>query len=198
MPEVLSSHLAPGFIRLRYTGSTIPHNQIIPIKPASPMVAGVNPTLLTSGGGEVPFSEAIQTYWTDAFADSFSGVTVPGFAEIYAVDPDTGIRTFIFAVSVTGIGTSGDEQVPLVEGIWFFKTTAGKPLKVYAMEGTYGADVRNIGSVPADGRQAMVDYITSNDNIFYGRTDAWPLVFLSFTSKENDVLRRRALVTGTL
>lgn len=194
----LSSHLAPGFIRLRYTGFTVPHNQIIPIKPAAPMVPGVDPTLETAGGGEVLFSAAIQNYWDVGFKPSFDAATVPGFAEIYAVDPDTGIRTYIYAVIVTGEGSGITANTPLVEGVWVFKTTAGRPLKVYAMEGTYAADVRNIGDVPDDGRQDMVDYILSDDNIFYGRTDAWPLVFMSFTSKENDVLRRRALVTGTL
>lgn len=192
----LRSALAPGFIRFRYTGATIPHNQTIPIKPAAPMVPGVDPTLETKSGGEVAFSDAIQNYWDVGFAPSFSGVTIPGFAEIYAVDPDTGIATYIFAVSVTGTGTGETVQVPLVQGVWSFKTTAGKPLKVYAMEGTYAADVRNIGTTPADGRLDLLNYILGDDNIFYGRRDAWPLVFMSFTSKENDVLRARALITG--
>lgn len=194
----LSSHLAPGFIRFRYTGSVVPHNQIIPIKPASPMTPGVDPVLLTSGATEIPFTTAIQNYWDVAFSDSFNAVTIPGFAEIYAVDPDTGIRQFIYATVVTGPGTAVADRVPHVEGVWVFKTTAGRPLKVYAMEGVYGPDVRNIGTTPAGGRTSLREYIVSSDNIFYGRTDAWPLAFMSFTSKENDVLRRRALLTGAI
>jgi len=194
----LSSHLAPGFVRLRYTGVQVPHNQIIPIKPAAPMVPGVEPSFETTSGGEVLFSVAVQSWWTSAFSFAFADGTVPGFAEVYAVDPDTGIRTFIYAVLLTGTGGSEDPQVALVEGVWSFKTTAGKPLKVYAMEGVFTPDVRNIGTVPDEARQKVIDFILGDDNFFYGRFDAWPLVFISFTSKENDVLRRRALVTGLL
>jgi hypothetical protein len=138
----------------------------------------------------------MQQYWDTAFSPSFSGATIPGFAECYTVDPDTGIRTFIFIVNLTGTGTSEDLRVPLVQGVWTFKCSSGKPLRIYAMEGTYNADVRNVGSVPADGRQDMVNYILSADNVVYGRTNAWPIALLSFTSKENDVLRRNAIITS--
>lgn len=189
---VLSSKLAPGFIRLRYSGTVQPHTQVIPIKPASAMVPGVDPTLLTTSGGEVLFSAAILDYVDSVLAKQFDSTTNFGFADIYAVDPETGIRTFIYTVNIPEVGDSIETNVPLVEAVWVFKTTAGKPLKVYAMEGVYDANARNIGTVPADGRQDMVTYITGDDNIFYGRQDAWPLAFQTFTTKVNDVLRRRA------
>ena len=55
----LDPSLADGFIRLRYTGVTRPHTAIFPINPASPMVAGVEPTLETLGGGEKSFTDAV-------------------------------------------------------------------------------------------------------------------------------------------
>lgn len=189
----LSSHLAPGFIRLRYSGATIPHNQIIPVKFSGTPSPGAEPNLETSDGGTVAMGLAMTT-WLTAFQDCFNADTVFGFAEAYAVDPDTGARSFLWSDNVNMVGSSADPQVPLVEGVFVFKTTAGKPLKIYTMEGVFARDVRNIGTVPADGRQAVVTYITSGDNIFYGRTDAWPLSFMTFTSKENDVMRRASLL----
>lgn len=188
----LSSRLAPGFIRLRYSGSSQPHSQVIPINFASPPVPGVDPTLLTSSLAEVAFTDAILDYVDNVFANQFDSTTNFGFADIYAVDPTTGVRTFIYTTSIEEVGDSTGTNVALVEGVYVYKTTAGKPLKVYVMEGVYAANVRNIGSVPADGRQVMNTYILGPTNIFYGRQDAWPLAFQTFTSKVNDVLRRRS------
>lgn len=190
----LSSRLAPGFIRIRYTGETRPHTCVLPIKFAAPPVAGVEPTFETSAAGEKTFSEAVADF-VGAYNESFEDVTQFGFAEAYAVDSVTGIRTFIWAEYLDGSGTSVSPRVPLIQAVWVFKTTAGKMLKIYAMEGVYTADVRNIGTLPTDGRKVLSDYILSADNVVYGREDAWPLAFVSFTTKENDVLRRNSLVT---
>jgi len=189
--EVLSSRLAPGFVRLRYSGVTQPHNMAIPVKFASTPTPGVEPTLLSADDTEILFSTAIAQVVGVALSGSFAPATAFAFADIYAVDAVTGIRTFIYSKFLGAVGASTDPNVALVEGIFVFKTTVGKPLKVYIMEGVYNPDERSIGTVPADGRQDLVDYIVSGDNIFYGRTDAWPLVFVSFTSKVNDALRRR-------
>jgi len=188
----LSSKLAPGFVRLRYTGITIPHTQVIPIKFASVPTPGINPDLETSAGGSEDFLAAMTLYVGTALAPQFNADTGFGFADIYSVDAETGVRTFIYTATIPLEGTNVGANVALVEGVWVFKTTAGKPLKVYTMEAVYAADVRNIGTVPADARQDMIDYILSDDNIFYGRTDSWPLAFQTFTSKENDVLRKRS------
>lgn len=190
----LSSRLAPGFLRIRYTGATRPHTCVLPIKFAAPPVPGVEPVFSTTGATEKTFSEAVADF-IGAYNESFDDVTKFGFAEAYSVDPVTGIRTFIWAEYLDGSGTALTARVPLVQAVWVFKTTAGKMLKIYAMEGVYTADVRNIGILPADGRKVLSDYILSTENVVYGREDAWPLAFVSFTSKENDVLRRNGLVT---
>jgi len=188
----LSSKLAPGFIRLRYSGSSQPHTQVIPINFASAPVPGVDPTLLTSSLTEVLFTVAIAEYVDSVLAAQFDSTTNFGFADIYAVDDETGIRTFIYTTNLGEVGDNVGTNVALVEGVWVYKTTAGKPLKVYVMEAVYAANVRNIGTVPADARATMNTYILGSTNIFYGRQDAWPLAFMTFTTKVNDVLRRRS------
>lgn len=188
---ILSSRLAPGFIRFRYTGVTQPHTGVIPIKFAAAPVPGVNPTLLNTGGTEVLFTVAIADYIATALVGSFDAATVFGFADIYAVDPVSGVRTFIYTVNLNDLGEAVTPNVALVEGIFVFKSTVGKPIKIYTMEGVYNPDQRSVGEVPPDGRQDLVNYILSPANIVYGRDDAWPLAFLSFTSKVNDTLRRR-------
>lgn len=191
----LSSALAPGFIRLRYSGVNRPHNQTIPIKFDGVPTPGVDPALETSSGGSVLFSAGVVNYVDNVLAKSFSAATQFGFADIYAVDPVTGVRSFIFSQALNEVGDSVNVQVAKVEGIFLYKTTVGKFLKVYVMEGVYDPDLRDIGSVPADGRLDMNNYILGATNIFYGRGNSYPQTFISFTSKVNDVLRRNQLPT---
>lgn len=187
----LSSHLAPGFIRLTYSGIFLPHHMIIPINFASAPAQGVSPVLLTTDGSEVDFVTAIGLL-VGAIASSFSTATKFGAADIYSVSPDTGIRTFIFTTNLASLGTDAiNPDVNSSEGVFVFKSTVGRPVKLYIMEGTYEPNARNVGVVPAGPRQDVVDYVLSGDNIIYGRENAYPLAFMTFTSKINDVLRRR-------
>ncbi len=188
----LSSHLAPGFIRGVYSGTFLPHHYIIPIKFAGVPTPGVSPEILPTSGDAVDWKEALDNFISTTFSLSFNEDTHFGLADIYAVDSVTGVRTFIFTGNVDMNGAETvSPNIPNVEGVFVFKTTAGRPLKVYTMEGIYAADARNVGVVPAGPRQSMINYITGPDNIFYGRTDAYPLAFSTFTSKVNDVLRQR-------
>lgn len=187
---VLSSHLAPGFIRTTYSGTRNPHHQVIPIKFDGVPTAGSSPAIVTTDGGTVDWSTALISYVNLAFAPQFPTTVKIGIADIYSVNPTTGVRTFIYTANINLPGTAVVAQVPFSEAVWVYKSSVGKPVKVWLMESVYAANVRNIGVVPADGREAMNDYILSGDNIFYGRTDAWPLAFQTFTSKINDVLRR--------
>ena len=186
----LSSHLAPGFTRLTYSGTGRPHHQIIPIKFAGTPTPGVSPEILPTSGTPIDVGGAVLLYLAEAWAPQFPSSVKAGLFDVYAVDPETGVRTFIFAGNGDTVGTSIETQVAQSEAVWVFKSTVGRPIKVWLMEATYAFDARNVGVVPADGRQAMVDYILGADNMFYGRTDAYPLAFQTFTSKENDVLRR--------
>jgi len=187
---------APGFVKIRYSGITIPHTCKFHVKFSGTPVPGEEPNLETLSGGTVGFIAGVTDFVDLAFQSQFNADTTFGFADIYATDEDTGLSTFIYTMNLALVGSNAAENVPLVEGVWVFKSTAGKPVKIYTMEGVYAADARNIGVVPGDERQDMIDYILSDDNIVYGRTDAWPLAFQTFTSKENDVLRRRSVLSS--
>lgn len=185
----LSSHLAPGFGRLTYSGTRNPHHAIIPINFAGVPTPGVSPELMTSGGTPIDAGGAFVLYCTTAFAPQFATTTKFGAVDLYSVDAVTGARTFIYAYNMNSIGSNVNPQIPFVGGAFVFKSTVGKPVKILCMEGVYDSDQRNVGTVPADARQDMLDYILGSDNIVYGRYDAYPLVFNTFTTKVYDVLR---------
>jgi len=188
---------APGIARIRYSGITIPHTQQIHVKFAETPTPGVEPVLETAGGSPVGFVEGVTTFIDLCMQSQYNADTTFGFAEVYAIDEETGLRTFLYTTNINLTGSNAAENVPITEGIWVFKSTVGKPIKIYEMEGVYFADARNVGIVPADERQDVIDYILSPENIVYGRTDGWPLAFQTFTSKENDVLRRLNGFTNT-
>jgi len=185
----LSSHLAPGFARLTYSGTRNPHHMIIPVNFAGVPTPGVSPELMNQGGTPIDAGGALVLYVTTAVAPQFNMATKFGAVDLYSVDADTGVRTFVYAYNMNSVGSNVNPQVPFTEAVWVFKSTVGKPIKVYAMEAVYDADQRNVGTVPADARQDMIDYILSADCIVYGRYNAYPLVFNTFTTKINDVLR---------
>jgi len=182
--------LSGGEVVQTYSGLTIPHHAKYPVKFSGEPAPGDEPTFETRGGGTVIFSTAVAEL-AAALSDSFEPETTWGAAEVYAVDAETGVRTFIYGVNFAQVGTSSDPGIPFVEGVWVFKTVGGHPLKIFAMEGVYGADVRNVGTVPADGRQALIDYVNDDGNWVCGHDATFPLLFKSFTSKVNDVLRKR-------
>jgi hypothetical protein len=186
----LSSHLAPGFARLTYAGTRNPHHQIIPLNFAGVPTPGVSPEILPTGGTPIDAGGALLLYVSSCMASQFAAGTRIGAADVYSVDATTGIRTFIYTYDMDTIGTNVNPNSAFTESVWMFKSSVGKPVKIYMMEAVYLPDQRNVGSVPADARQDVLDYILSSDNIFYGRTDAYPLGFQTFTSKTNDVLRR--------
>lgn len=176
---------------MTYSGLVQPHKQIIPILPVIEMTPGTDPEIETKGGDPINWLTALKLWVSSAFANSFAPTTRFGFADIYAVNPETGVRTFIYTGNVDDVGNALGDNVNAGEGVWVFKSNVGKPIKVYAMEGIWTPDSRNVGSVPADARQDIIDYMLSDDSIFYGQTNGRPLAFQTFTSKINDVLRRR-------
>jgi hypothetical protein len=188
---------APGIVRIRYSGITIPHTQQIHVKFAETPTPGVEPVLETSGSAPINFVDGVTDFIDLCMQSQYNEDTTFGFAEVYAIDEETGLRTFLYTTNINLTGSNAAANVPITEGIWVFKSTVGKPIKIYEMEGVYSADARNVGIVPADERQDVIDYILSADNIVYGRTDGWPLAFQTFTSKENDVLRRLNGFTNT-
>lgn len=185
---------APGFLRFRYSGVNRPHTQKQGIKFVGTPAPGNEPDFEQTGGGSINMSAAIVE-WMLVQQTCFNAVTTFGFVDCYAVDATTGFQTFIWTINAGYVGTSVEDRVPMSEGVFVFKTSNGKPLKIYQMEGVWNTDIRNIGTVPADGRQNVLDYILGTTNIFYGLKNAFPLAFMSFTSKENDILRRQQMPT---
>ena len=185
----LSSALAPGFCRITYSGTILPHHMILPVNYAEETTQGVMPTVLDKAGADHAGDAAIFDFIAE-LQDSFAPDTTFGLAVFYSVDEISGIRSYVKAFDIDLPGTSTDPQVPLVRGAFQFVAGNGFPVKIVLMEGVYEANARNVGSPPAGPRADFVDYAKSGLSIIYGRRNEYIDAFVSFTSKTDDRLRR--------
>jgi len=186
----LSSKLAPGFVRYTYSGTFQPHHGIICVNFPETPSPGVEPDVVLADTTTLNVGAALLQFAVSAWAEQYPATVKMGLYDVYKVDAETGVRTWLWAGNVNTVGASVEDVVPFSEGVWVFKSDVGKPIKMYAMESVYAPDVRNVGTVPADGRQDMIDYMLSGECMVYGQTNGYPLAFSTFTSKINDVLRR--------
>lgn len=185
----LSSALAPGFCRITYSGSILPHHMILPVNYAEEPTQGIMPTVLDKSGTDHDGQAAIEDFIAE-IQPSFGDETTFGLAVFYSVDEISGIRSYVKAFDLNLPGTSADPQVPLVRGAFQFVAGNGFPVKIILMEGVYEPNARNVGSPPAGPRADFVDYATSGLSIIYGRRNEYIDAFVSFTSKTDDRLRR--------
>lgn len=180
--------LSPGFVRLTQVGGTIPHHQILPIKPASPMVSGVEPELLKRDGTSVGAVGAIASYLA-VWVALFNAEMGWGLCEVYSVDATTGEGTFIFAWNSGFVGTAVGATVDASIAIFSLKTTAGNILRLTAMESVLAVNgVLRPPFVADSAQDELSDFLVSDENFIVGRDGNYPFVPISIKTKTSDAL----------
>lgn len=182
--------LSEGFVRITYSGATIPHHAIIPINFAGTPTPGVEPTLSTRSGGTKTVTAGVSEYVTE-LAKSFGDETIFGLAECYLVDFDDEERHFIYAWTVALNGSSVNGNVPLAMYTMTFKTIQGGILRVVAMESTL--TVNQVVDPPFSSFTFLADlstYVVSDDSIVIGRDNAYAFAPIRVKSKTSDALRK--------
>jgi hypothetical protein len=105
---------------------------------------------------------------------------------------------FIYAFDAGGVlGTAVPDQVLFAEQVTAFKTTTGKIVRQYWMEGASPVD--QIFYPPFTGLTPLIaaaDYFTGDDDIVVSNVDgSYPLTTLRSRTKTNDALRANAGLT---
>lgn len=188
----MANSLSEGFARITYNGATGAHHAIVPINFAGTPVPGVAPSLTTKGATSVGAEVGIGEF-LDVYRANFYSTTLFGLVEIYAVDPDTEERTFIYGFDASRAGSSGGVPVVLGMATTTFKTVGGGVLKIVMMESV--SPVNTKFYPPFDEETpigALVEYVVSDASIVIGRDDEVAFAPISFTSKTSDALRKRA------
>lgn len=187
------SSVAPGFVRITYTGTIKPHHAQIGVQFAVDPEPGTVPlfkqnTVPASVDAETAVIEYVN--WLRA---CFNPATTFGLAEVYSVTADTLERQFLYAFDIGLAGIlEGATQKPLQVGILSFKTKLGHPLKLYLQESVYTVNTRyDPGAVPGE-IQDLADYVTGASSWISGWDNSYAFAMKSFITKTFDPTRRQA------
>jgi hypothetical protein len=184
----MDKSLAPGYVKITYTGSIFPHHMTLPINFDGVPTPGVEPSVILKDTTSLNVEAAILAYITLAKA-FFPSTTHFGLAEVHAVDADTGEDTFIYGWNLNVVGTGAGAGVQFGQAVLSFKLVSGGVFKAYFMEGTSEENVKQFP--PFSGAvDALADFVTSGDSPIYGRDNSYPFSPIAFTTKTNDALRQ--------
>lgn len=101
----MANSLSEGFIRQTYTGTDAPHHAMFPINFEGTPTPGESPLLTNKGGDSVDFITGYSE-WLDFYRGFFNASTLFGLAEVYAVNPTTEERTFLFGLDMGETGSN--------------------------------------------------------------------------------------------
>lgn len=188
MPSPTS--LAPGYVRVTYSGELFPHHMVVPVNYDGVPTPGSEPDILlkdaSSSGVIAAFSDMF-----DLIIPFYSTSVVFGLAEAHTVDPDTGADAFIFSWNINKSGTVGLASNPTAQDVFIFKLSNGFLYKLYLMEDVNPANLKQLPTYPDPTSVALSDFITGNSSPVYGRHNAYPFTPVSRVTKFNDKLRQQ-------
>lgn len=187
----MPTSLAPGYARATYTGSSFPHHMLIPLNYDGIPTPGIEPDILTKGGGTVAAATAMGALF-DEFLPLFASSTHFGLCEFHTVDPTTGEDQFIFGFNLGGVGSNVGTRVPMAQFVMTFKTTNGSLYRLYLMETIVTVNRKEIPPFSDALYTNVANYIIGSDSPVYGRGNNYPFGAVSWLSKTNDKLRKQA------
>lgn len=187
------SSIAPGFVRLTYSGSIKPHHAQMAVQFATDPTPGLSPSFKMKTNPAAISAEAALSAYLSLLVGCFHTSTIFGLAEVYSVTADTGERQFLYAFDTDTAGiVTGTTRKELQVAILSMKTELGHPLKIYMQESIYTPNVRyNSGALPEE-VQAVADYISGEDSWISGWDNSYAFAAKSFTTKTFDPTRRQA------
>lgn len=188
MPSPTS--LAPGFVRITYSGTLFPHHMVIPINSDFAGSPGDPPDLILKDASTIGVELGIAAL-LDVMMPFFHTTTVFGLAEIHKVDPDTGLDTFWFLWEANKAGVASGAQQAMEQLVFVFKTSIGSLYRMYLMETIIAPNVKNIPPFGAGPETDLADFVTGDSSPIYGRKNAYPFAVISELSKTNDKLRKQ-------
>lgn len=183
--------LAPGFVRITYTGAGGLHHKILPVNLIDGWVAGTEPQFQQKDGTPVDATSGITDY-VNAWRTLMAASQNIGLAEVYAVDADTGEGTFVWGFSLSTVGVQALSSIAKVGLQITFKLVGGGTYRDLTMEGPYAQDLNlRPPFIVDDPDDVLATYVTGDSSIVYGRDNTYPFAPLRFITKEYDALRKR-------
>lgn len=192
----MSHSLAPGWVNLFYNSNGHDHKQTIPVAVSGTPTPGTNMMLDPSVGS--PISDA-------TFVAALVAVLKPFFAAAshfdrfeswYKATADSD-PIFIFGDAIDEDGTAAGAALPAGEGVLSWRCGDGSLLRMYLMEPAVTQDEKL--SIPAQSTGPVHNldvYVRGNSSPIISRKNGDPIVGINWTTKRNDKLRKKYLLTA--
>ncbi len=185
----MPTSLAPGYVRITYSGSLFPHHMTVPVQYVLSPTPGDEPDLVLKDETTLGAVAAIAAL-IDVIKPFFKNTTNFGLAEAHTVDPTTGEDQFIFAWDIATVGTGSDANIPTSQAVLTMKARLGTLYRLYLMEGD--APVNQHAIPPFAGALGdLVDFLTGDTSPVYARGNSFLFGAVSYITKFNDSLRKQ-------
>lgn len=187
--------LSPGFLKIFYDSNAHDHQMTLPVKPNGTPTPGVDMILDTIGGGTTPAStfavalaEVLDPFFTSAASfNRYEAWSQPTPAD----DP-----IFIFGGEIGEVGTGTGTPVTASEYVFTWRCTNGTLLKMYLLETIVNQNQRfSLPSLTTGPEHDLDVFIRSSASAVFSRGGGKPIVGINATSKMNDTLRRKYILS---
>lgn len=190
----MANSISPGFAKIKYTGATLTHYQILPLQPNGTPVVGVNGQLILKDASLSTFSAAIDAYIAVLKAEVPATVTFVS-AEYWSkpTADDDPIWIYTHPLAVVGTNATGTDE--LKQRVISYRTGLGGGGFNYLLQIPTAVGVNARQNFPSGNAlaNATLAYIIGNSSFIIGRDGGRPIVGNWYTTKYNDNARKKKL-----
>lgn len=186
--------LSPAFLKLFYTFSAITHVMTLPVIPNGAWTPGVEPDLLTYGGGSQSLSGCMSLLMP-VIRPFFGTGTEFNRVEAWSKPTPESDPIWTYTETIGLAGSAASASANNLQGVVTFRTDAGGLFKLYMMEMQSGQNVNLRDPYPFTTTLAtnLANMLQASTSFVYGRDGGKMVVPLYYTTKYNDALRKRRL-----
>jgi hypothetical protein len=190
----MANSLYPGFIKLKYTGASLTHYQILPVKVSGTPVVGVEPVFTMKGGGTANMTAALTSYLTLQKAEVPNTVTFVS-ADYWDINSVGADPVWIFTLPLTIVGTNATATDQLKQRVISFRSSLGGGAFNYLLQIPTNVAVNARQNFPTSNAPANATsgWLTGATSIVIARDGGWLVVPNWYTTKYNDAARKKVL-----
>lgn len=182
--------LAPGYVKMTYSGVLFPHHMTIPVYYDGAITPGSEPDIVLKNTTTQSVSEMLADFLTH-IVPFFPDTVLFGLAEAHAVNADTGEDTFIYSWNADTVGSGATARVPCLQLVMTLKSKIGSLYRLYLMEPSYDPNIKSLPPFSDGAADSLADYLTGDLSPIWARKNAYLFTPVSLISKYNDKLRRQ-------
>lgn len=186
--------IAPGFVKLFYAVASRPHVQVLPVDVFGTPTVGIEPEFNLKNGSSDLMSACVDA-WIALLQPAYHSTANFSFAEFWYKPTPESDPTWIYTYEIGEVGTAVTAATANGQAVISLRTSVGGLLKVYMMESSFVANLRDPYPF-SGGFVAFHNYLIGGTSWITGRDGGFPVVGIAATTKINDALRKKYLLNS--